>query len=217
MQQPSLVISLDDYYLSRTERGRLSRSEHRLFAQRGVPGTHDFELLMTHLQAVLDPNHADIHLPVFDKYSDQRLRDRRTVKAGFNPAIVFVEGWVAGVPPQPGHQLLSAVNELESSQDSDGEWRHRVNAHLYDYFNTLDPLINQRWHFKAPDWNSVVQWRWQQEQNGHQKLLSSVSEVADFLDHFQRLCQHMDNTCSQWANSIIELDTDHMPAFLSKK
>ncbi len=214
-QETSIVISLDDYYLSSFERGKLSRSEHPLFAVRGVPGTHDFELLIEHLQALRDPNHADIFLPRFDKYEDQRLSDTRLVEAGFAPAFVFVEGWIAGIPPQPGNQLLLPVNDLETDHDKDGEWRHRVNAHLYDYFSALDPLIDSRWHFQAPAWESVIEWRWLQEQAGQQKLFKTRQEVASFLGHFQRLCQHMHNSCAQWADIIIRLDADHIPDIVS--
>ena len=213
--QTSIVLSLDDYYLSSPERGKLSRSEHRLFAVRGVPGTHDFELLVEQLQVLLDPNHGEILLPIFDKYSDRRLKDSRKVAAGYSPEFVFIEGWIAGVPPQPGEQLLLPVNDLESSQDSDGEWRHRVNAQLYDYFSALDPLVDIRWHFQAPGWESVIEWRWLQEQASQQKMLKSRNEVANFLDYFQRLCKHMHNSCDQWADIIIQLDANHMPSIAS--
>ena len=45
-----IVVSLDDYYLPRAERQTLSETEHPLFSVRGVPGTHDLDLLAEHLQ-----------------------------------------------------------------------------------------------------------------------------------------------------------------------
>ena len=210
-QVSSIVIALDDYYLSAARRNKLSRSEHPLFAVRGVPGTHDFELLLEHLQSLLDPHHPDISLPKFDKSIDSRLDDARLVPAGFVPAVIFVEGWIVGVPPQTGAQVLSPANDLEAGQDSDGEWRHRVNAHLYDYYKALDPLIDTRWNFQAPGWDSVIEWRWHQEQDGQQEMLDTRDEAASFLNHFQRLCMHMQNTSDQWADVVIQLDPDHIP------
>ena len=39
------VLSIDDFYLTKTERQRLSRHVHPLLAVRGVPGTHDVPML----------------------------------------------------------------------------------------------------------------------------------------------------------------------------
>lgn len=207
-----IVLSLDDYYLPAADRHKIARSEHALFAVRGVPGTHDVEMLAAHLSALLDPDHPEIALPRFDKSVDDRLPETRVVEKGFKPECIFVEGWIAGAPPQAGASLLGAVNEFEASQDADGEWRHKVNAYLWDYHEILDPLLGARWHMRAPDWDSVIDWRWLQEQSGHQQRFRSREEVASFLDHFQRLCLHMHTGCRQWADTVIQLDIDHMPS-----
>ena len=41
----AVVLSLDDFYLTKAERELLARTVHPLFATRGVPGTHDLDLL----------------------------------------------------------------------------------------------------------------------------------------------------------------------------
>ncbi len=41
----TLAMSLDDFYFGRGERKRLARDVHPLLATRGVPGTHDLDLL----------------------------------------------------------------------------------------------------------------------------------------------------------------------------
>ena len=169
----SIVISLDDYYLPAADRQKLSRSEHPLFSVRGVPGTHDLDLLITHLEQLSRPDHEDILMPLFNKSIDDRLDTPGIVKAGFVPANVFIEGWIAGVPPQGTGALLGPVNEFEEEQDPDSEWRCRVNSYLYDYFHALDPFINCRWYLKAPDWESVIAWRWDQELNDQQSRFSS--------------------------------------------
>ena len=47
------VISLDDYYLEPAKRLELARLWHPLFAERGVPGTHETGLLLSQLRAFL--------------------------------------------------------------------------------------------------------------------------------------------------------------------
>ena len=44
-----LSLSLDDYYLSKKERISLSNTIHPLLLTRGVPGTHDTELLLQNI------------------------------------------------------------------------------------------------------------------------------------------------------------------------
>ena len=39
----SVIISLDDFYLSKNSRIKLSKKIHSLFITRGVPGTHVLE------------------------------------------------------------------------------------------------------------------------------------------------------------------------------
>jgi D-glycerate 3-kinase len=135
---PALVLSLDDYYLGKDKRLALTRTDHPLFSVRGVPGTHDIDLLVSHLSELCRPDHVEISLPLFDKSTDNRMEETRTVASGFSPAYIFVEGWIAGVPPQSGGALLSPVNKLESEQDQDAEWRSMVNSYLYDYFTGLN-------------------------------------------------------------------------------
>jgi D-glycerate 3-kinase len=206
-----LVLSLDDYYLPRTERMKLAKEEHSLFAVRGVPGTHDLSLLMAHLDALKDSGHGPLEIPLFDKFLDDRQEDVKIVDAGFVPDHIFIEGWVAGVPPQSGGKLLNCMGQFEEENDADGEWRMLVNANLYDYFSELDSHIDERWFLNAPNWDSVIEWRLLQEQSSPNGLLKNSGDVGRFLDYYHRLCAHMQAECESWANVIIDLDARHMP------
>jgi len=48
-----LLLSLDNYYLSRKQRLQLSKKIHQLLKTRGVPGTHDIEKLFVFLETSL--------------------------------------------------------------------------------------------------------------------------------------------------------------------
>ena len=45
------VLALDDFYYTRGERGLLAQQVHPLLRTRGVPGTHEIELLLSVLAA----------------------------------------------------------------------------------------------------------------------------------------------------------------------
>ena len=40
-----MLLSIDDYYLSKNKRNKLSKNIHPLLITRGVPGTHDLSLI----------------------------------------------------------------------------------------------------------------------------------------------------------------------------
>ena len=52
---PTEVLTLDDFYYARSEREALAREVHPLLRTRGVPGTHEIELLLSVLAAL--PQH----------------------------------------------------------------------------------------------------------------------------------------------------------------
>ena len=66
-------LSLDDYYLCRSDRERLAAERHPLFLRRGAPGSHELERLTEDLDRLAAGESGDIRLPVFDKSSDDRL------------------------------------------------------------------------------------------------------------------------------------------------
>ena len=51
----TVVLSLDDFYLTKAARVALAQSIHPLFATRGVPGTHDLALLNETIAALRQP------------------------------------------------------------------------------------------------------------------------------------------------------------------
>ena len=69
----ALAMSIDDFYHGRDARRRLARRVHPLLATRGVPGTHDIELLLRTLALLrLATPDQPACVPRFDKGSDTR-------------------------------------------------------------------------------------------------------------------------------------------------
>ena len=67
----TVVLSLDDFYLTKEERRQMAADIHPLLMTRGVPGTHDVPLLLRTIEQ-LRAGHDGVSLPVFDKASDDR-------------------------------------------------------------------------------------------------------------------------------------------------
>ena len=206
---PTEVLSLDDFYYSRSDREVLAQQVHPLLRTRGVPGTHEIELLLSVLAAL---PHASDKLPVswprFDKGRDTRLPPSRWPKVTRPPKLVIVEGWALGIRPQPESALLEPTNELERSEDPDGSWRHWVNKQLRGYqplWRKFDALIE----LQAPGWEVVRQWRSEQEQEllaRHAPLAMDASAMQRFLAHFERLSRHALATLPELADSCVEYD-----------
>ena len=57
------VFSIDDFYKTKIERARMSKSIHPLFLTRGVPGTHDLKFLNKVIQKLKKTNGKELQPP----------------------------------------------------------------------------------------------------------------------------------------------------------
>lgn len=206
------VLSLDDFYLTRQQRQDLAVKVHPLFATRGVPGTHNTDLLNAVLSS-LSGYKGSISLPRFNKAVDNPLPQSDWTKQALPVDIVIMEGWCWGVPAQPFQHLKQPVNDLESQQDPLGVWRNYVNTaleqhycHLYDYMDYWVML-------KAPGFQHVYDWRLEQEAKLRLSVssdsathLMSAEEIEQFIQFYQRLTEHGLETLPDKCNVVFELD-----------
>ncbi|GGY15440.1 kinase [Rhodanobacter panaciterrae] len=212
------VLSLDDFYYARSDREALARDVHPLLRSRGVPGTHEIELLLSVLAAL---PHASDKLPVthprFDKGRDTRFSPSRWPRITRPPKLVIVEGWALGIRPQLQAALSKPVNELERKEDQDGSWRHWVNKQLRGYqplWRKFDALIV----LQAPGWDIVRRWRGEQEQDllaRHAPLAMDAAALERFLAHFERLSRHALASLPPLADTCVEYDNDRHVTGLS--
>jgi D-glycerate 3-kinase len=113
-------LSIDDFYFGRAARLRLARDVHPLLATRGVPGTHDVDLLLGTLDALRKATpRRPARVPRFDKGMDTRVAPSRWPSIARMPGIVILEGWCIGVPPQSAAALGRPINPLERGEDRD--------------------------------------------------------------------------------------------------
>lgn len=212
-----VCLSLDDFYLTKRERQALAVSVHPLLATRGVPGTHDVALAL----AVLSDLRAgrNTAIPRFDKALDDRLPNTGWDRVEQPVDVIILEGWCLGATPEPETALTSPINSLESQEDPNGNWRRYVNRQLATYQGWFEQV--DRWvMLKAPDFQAIFNWRWQQEQKLAEKLHQSLSQTGEtapqglmnkaqvtrFIKHYQRLTEHMLREMPARVQHLYQLD-----------
>jgi D-glycerate 3-kinase len=215
----TVVLSLDDFYLTKAARAALAESIHPLFATRGVPGTHDLALLNETISALRQPGAGGaVVLPAFDKAQDDRTEMVHWRQVSAPVQLILLEGWCVGLSPQDESELEEPINPMEAEQDPSLVWRREVNRQLAteyaDVFGNLDSLLL----LQAPSFDAVSDWRWQQEQRLSEQFqrdhpdkpdpTMSRSEVSDFVLHYQRLTEHALKTLPDRADFVWELATD---------
>jgi len=213
----TVVLSLDDFYLTKAARAALAESIHPLFATRGVPGTHDLGLLNATISALRQPSGA-VPVPAFDKALDDRTEIVHWRQVSAPVQLILLEGWCVGLLPQSESELESPINPMEAEQDPSLVWRREVNRQLANgyahLFGELDALLL----LQAPSFDAVFEWRWQQEQRLSEQFQQdhpekpdptmSRSEVADFVLHYQRLTEHALKTLPDRADFVWKLASD---------
>lgn len=209
-------LSLDDVYLTKTERQTLARDVHPLFAVRGPPGTHDLALLEAAVAALraAEPD-SRTPLPAFDKLADDRApRTDWPVFAG-RPSAVLIDGWCLGATPQGAADLAVPINALEADQDREGTWRGAANAALAGPYAETFARFDAILFLKAPSFDAVLDWRCEQEA-GLMGLppadlpAARRAELAVFIQHFERITRHM-LTGEVRADVTIALDGQRRP------
>ncbi|WNO52401.1 adenylyl-sulfate kinase [Stakelama saccharophila] len=203
------TLSLDDLYLTHTQRRQRARNVHPLFATRGVPGTHDIALGEA-IFAALDAG-APTRLPRFDKSSDDRARaDERPILELPLDVLIF-EGWCVGAQPQPAEALASPINMLEADEDPDGIWRRYANDALARPYQRLFARIDRLVLLAAPSFAVVRRWRLEQEEalrrdRPHGRALMDRSAIDRFIAHYERLTRHILIEMPDRADLVLRLD-----------
>ncbi|MDC0233235.1 hypothetical protein OAJ95_04855 [Pelagibacteraceae bacterium] len=121
-----MLLSIDDYYLSKNQRLKLSKKIHPLLLTRGVPGTHDIKALKYHINQFQNQNFP-ISTPVFNKLKDDISKKRKII---YNAEILLLEGWCCGSVPIANQYLFKNINNLENTYDKNRNWRKYYNSFL---------------------------------------------------------------------------------------
>jgi len=212
----TVVLSIDDLYLTRAERQALAKDVHPLLATRGVPGTHDVELGLSVIRSLkkLEDGQSQL-VPRFDKSSDDRFAESKWTRVCGPVDLIIFEGWCVGSRPATDDELLTPINDLEADEDPSRIWRTYVNRQLEDsyppLFETLDALV----FMSAPDFESVLRWRTEQEEKlaastgGDKTQVMTNSQIERFIQHYERITKQNLASIATKADVRIELGQDH--------
>ena len=86
------VISIDDFYKTRKERFLLSKKVHPSLITRGVPGTHDVNIMLDFFKRIKRKKFKSLKLPKFNKAIDDRYNKKLWYSVKKRPDIIIFEG-----------------------------------------------------------------------------------------------------------------------------
>ena len=209
-------VSIDDFYKTRKDRKLLSKNKHSLLMTRGVPGTHDVDLMLKFFKNVKSKNFKNLIVPKFNKAIDDRYKKSSWYKLKFKPDVVIFEGWCVGAKAQTNKQLKKPINSLEKVYDQGIKWRSHVNNQLKKKYKTLFKQLDGLLYLKAKNFNILRNWRlkqerklWVQTKNKKDLKIMSSGDVINFMQTYQRITQQMFKDAVKNSSIIMNLNNSH--------
>ena len=207
------IFSIDDFYKTKQERKKMSKVVHPLFLTRGVPGTHDVNLIMQTFNNLKKKKFKSVLIPKFDKSKDDRAKKTKWLKVRQPPHIIIFEGWCVGAKQQTNEELKKPINFIEKEHDSDLEWRKKVNYYLKNSYRKIFQKIDKLIYLKAPSFNHIFEWRLLQEQKlkltSKNKEIMSKKEIRKFIMFYERITKQMMKDFIKISDLTIFLDEKH--------
>ncbi len=209
-------ISIDDFYKTRKERKKLSKSRHQLLMTRGVPGTHDYKLINDFFRKVKNKKFKPFSLPKFDKSIDDRCKRDQWYKIKFKPDVVILEGWCVGAKAQKNSELLKSINTLERHKDKIHVWRKYVNNQLKTNYKKMFKKLDEFVYLKASNFKLLQKWRIVQEKrlslsakNKKNLKIMNKEDIIIFMQTYQRITQNMFKQAPKYASVVMQLNNNH--------
>ena len=210
------TVSIDDFYKTRKDRKILSKKKHDLLMTRGVPGTHDINLILNFFKKIKSKKFKSLKVPKFNKAIDDRYNKNLWYKIKSRADIIIFEGWCVGARAQKVSKIKKPINSLEKVYDQGGKWRIYVNNQLKTkykkLFNQLDGLL----YLKAKNFNLLRQWRlkqerklWVQTKNKKNLKIMSSRDLINFMQTYQRITQQMFKDAIKSSSIIMNLNSNH--------
>ncbi len=207
------VCSIDDFYKTKLERKKMSKKVHPLFLTRGVPGTHDINLINKTLRNLKKKIFKPVRIPKFDKSRDDRFKKNQWITIKKPPNIIIFEGWCVGARHQRKNFLKKPLNMIEKKYDRDIKWRTKVNNQLKKPYKKLFSKIDRLVYLKVPSFNHIFKWRLHQEQKlkltSKNKNIMSKSQIREFIMYYERITKNMMRDLPKISDLTIFLDNQH--------
>ena len=209
-------ISIDDFYKTRKERINLSKRVHPMLLTRGVPGTHDINMMLSFFGKAKSKKFKKLMLPTFNKAIDDRFNKKKWYELNQKPDVIIFEGWCVGAKPETNNTLKKTINSMEKVKDQKKIWRKYVNQQLKSKYKKLYSQLNCLIYLKAKNFSLLQKWRLKQERklllknkkNSKLKIMSK-EDVLSFMQTYQRVTQNMFRNMPKHASIILNLNSNH--------
>ena len=209
-------ISIDDFYKTRKERISLSKRIHPMLLTRGVPGTHDINMMLSFFKKVKRKKFKRLKLPTFNKAIDDRSNKKHWYELNEKPDVIIFEGWCVGAKSEKNNTLKKTINLMEKVKDQKKIWRKYVNYQLKSKYKNLYSQLNCLIYLKAKNFNLLQKWRLKQERKlwikskmkSNSKIMSK-GDVINFMQTYQRITQNMFRYMPKYASIIFNLNSNH--------
>ena len=203
-----MLLSIDDYYLSKNKRNKLSKNIHPLLITRGVPGTHDIVALKNDI-INFQKKKFPISTPRFNKLKDDISSKKNIIK---NAEILLLEGWCCGSPSINKKYLFQNINRLETIFDKNKKWRQYYNSQLMKDYKKVFSLFDQQIYIQPPSFSYILKWRYAQEKNNalksRNKDFMNKKDLQKFIQHYEKLTKWMMKTMPAKADILIKIDSN---------
>ena len=207
-------ISIDDFYKTRKERISLSKRVHPMLITRGVPGTHDINMMLNFFKKTKSRKFKRLKLPTFNKAIDDRFTKKKWYDLKKRPDIIIFEGWCVGARSEKNTTLKKTINSMEKTKDQEQIWRKFVNQQLKSKYKNLFSQLNCLVYLKAKNFSLLQKWRLKQERKlwVNSKVKSKImsrGDVLNFMQTYQRITQNMFRFTPKYASIILNLNSNH--------
>ena len=207
-------ISIDDFYKTRKERINLSKRVHPMLLTRGVPGTHDINMMLNFFKKSKIKKFKRFKLPTFNKAIDDRYNKNKWYDLKMKPDVIIFEGWCVGAKSEKNISLKKTINSMEKLKDKKQVWRKYVNNQLKSKYKKLYSQLNCLIYLKAKNFSLLQKWRLKQERKLWVKSkvkskIMSRGDVLNFMQTYQRITQNMFKKMPKYASIILNLNSNH--------
>ena len=187
-----------------------------MFLIRGVPGTHDINMMLNFFKKVKSKKFKRLKLPTFNKAIDDRFNKKRWYDLKEKPDVIIFEGWCVGAKAEVNKTLKKSINSLEKINDQKLIWRKHVNQQLKTKYKKLYSQLNCMIYLKAKNFSLLQKWRLKQEhklwlktkKSSSHKLMSK-EDVINFMQTYQRITENMFKKMPKYGSIILNLNSNH--------
>ena len=181
---------------------------------RGVPGTHDINMMLNFFRKSKSKKFKRLKLPTFNKAIDDRFNKKKWYDLKKRPDVIIFEGWCVGAKSEKNITLKKTINSLEKAKDQKQIWRKYVNHQLKSKYKNLYSQLNCLIYLKAKNFSLLQKWRLKQERklwikSKVKSKIMSRGDVLNFMQTYQRITQNMFKNMPRYASVIFNLNSNH--------